>query len=376
MPIPFAELDDDGLPQLNHRMLDVLPVGIVRWVRRDSESDNLLDYANPAWLALVGLDASAIGKRHKTTDLIHADDREAYVRETGTSHTGTEQITFQLRYQRADGSVRWVRNHATGFRVGDTTYRTACLVDVTAEVLALQERERALALMRQREAELSAFAYSVSHDLLTPLRAIDGFSLQLLKLHAAQVDEQGRHLLERTRAAAQRMGRSIDAMMELARIGDARMTVSTVDLSALATSVAQILQEASPQSTVQVDVEPGMQAMGDARLLQILMDNLIGNAFKFSSKVARPKVEIGSRRHEGRVRFFVRDNGVGFDPAYADKLFVPFHRLHSSDEFPGSGIGLASVERVIRRHGGRIWAESSPGQGATFWFTLDDELKT
>jgi PAS domain S-box-containing protein len=370
MPIPFPELDDARVPQLNHRMLDALPVGIVRWVRRDGESDNLLNYANPAWLALVGLDTSAIGQRWHTVDLIHPDDREAYLRVIGNSHSGVDELEFTLRYQRPDGSVVWVNNHATGFRVGDTTYRTACLTDVTPQVVARQELEKALSQIRTQEEALNAFSYSVSHDLMAPLRAIDGFSHQLLKQYLPLLDDHGRYLLERTRTAAQRMGQSIDAMIGLTRVNNTRLATKPVNLSTLAGDVVLMMRDAHPKRLVDVHIQPYLQAQGDAKLIEIVLDNLISNAFKFTNKTDHARIEVGSQQRDGQTVFFVRDNGVGFNPAYADKLFLPFQRLHAVQDYPGNGIGLATVARVIQRHQGKIWAESKPGQGATFYFTL------
>ncbi len=220
-------------------------------------------------------------------------------------------------------------------------------------------------------AELEAFSYSVSHDLRTPLRAMDGFSRALLEDYAGVLDETGKDYLQRVCTASQRMAGLIDDLLNLSRVTRSDLKQREVDLSQLVQSVAEDLRRADPQREVEFRVAEGVIVTADERLLRIAMENLLGNAWKFSGKVQKPQIEFGVFRDEtGETVYFVRDNGAGFDPTYADKLFKPFQRLHSTREFGGTGIGLASVQRIIRRHGGRVWAESNPGQGATFYFTL------
>ena len=218
--------------------------------------------------------------------------------------------------------------------------------------------------------ELEAFSYSVSHDLRAPLRSIDGFGLALLEDYGQLLEGEGKIYLERLRANTQRMGELIDAMLELSRVTRTQMHVETVDLSALAKMIAAELTEAASPCSVEFICETGIRAQGDPRLLHIAMENLLANAWKYSGKVAHPRVEFGTGQIAGKPSYFVRDNGVGFDMANADKLFGAFQRLHAEAEFPGTGVGLATVKRVIQRHGGRVWAESSPGAGTTFYFTL------
>ena len=218
--------------------------------------------------------------------------------------------------------------------------------------------------------ELEAFSYSVSHDLRAPLRSIDGFGLALLEDYGQLLEGEGKIYLERLRANTQRMGELIDAMLELSRVTRTQMHVETVDLSALAKMIAAELTEAASPCSVEFICETGIRAQGDPRLLYIAMENLLANAWKYSGKVAHPRVEFGTGQIAGKPSYFVRDNGVGFDMANADKLFGAFQRFHAEAEFPGTGVGLATVKRVIQRHGGRVWAESSPGAGTTFYFTL------
>ena len=224
--------------------------------------------------------------------------------------------------------------------------------------------------------ELQSFSYSVSHDLRTPLRAIEGFSSALLRSHASQLDARGQDYLQRVRAATQRMSLLIDDLLSLARTTRAEMKRREVDLSELAQRSARELQEAHPERQVQFVIQPELTADVDPQLIRVVLDNLLGNAAKFSGKKPDARVEFGRTLHNGSDTFFVRDNGVGFDMNYAGKLFGVFQRLHSSAEFEGTGIGLANVHRVIVRHGGTIWADSEPGRGATFFFTLPVQQAT
>jgi signal transduction histidine kinase len=218
--------------------------------------------------------------------------------------------------------------------------------------------------------ELESFSYSVSHDLRAPLRGIDGFSQALLEDYGDRLDAQGKSYLQRVRAASQRMAELIDDMLSLSRVSRGEMKSETVNLGALAQSIAAELQSADRRRTVEFTIAAGLVVRGDTRLLRVVLENLLRNAWKFTGKNSMAKIEVGVDRQNGQPVYFVRDDGAGFDMAYAEKLFGAFQRLHSSTEFQGTGIGLATVQRVIRRHGGRVWAESKVGQGATFYFTL------
>jgi hypothetical protein len=221
--------------------------------------------------------------------------------------------------------------------------------------------------------ELEAFSYSVSHDLRAPLRSIDGFSQALLEDCVDQLDEEGKDNLQRVRAATQRMGELIDDMLNLSRVARKEIRVETVDLSAMAQTIAAELRRSQPERQVELVIAEGMVADGDSGLLKAALENLLGNAWKFTGKRSEAKIEFGITRQDGISAYFVRDNGAGFDPAYADKLFGAFQRLHDAHEFIGTGIGLATVQRIIHRHGGQVWAESEVGKGATFYFTLSDQ---
>ncbi len=228
--------------------------------------------------------------------------------------------------------------------------------------------ERILALNR----ELEAFSYSVSHDLRAPLRAIVGFSQAILHDHADNLDDEGRRLLGRVAAAGGRMSRLIDELLALSRLSRTEMRRSHVDLGHLAREVSADLRESEPGRDVELVVAEGLRVVGDYHLLRALLENLLGNAWKFTSKSERPRIEVGALpRDTGVPTFYVRDNGAGFDMRYADKLFTPFQRLHSPTEFDGTGIGLATVQRIVDRHRGRVWAKGTVGEGATFYFTLE-----
>lgn len=230
-------------------------------------------------------------------------------------------------------------------------------------------RERTMQL-EETNKELEAFSYSVSHDLRTPLRAIDGFSLALLEDYNDKLDEEGQDCLARVRQAAQRMGELIDDLLKLSRVTRADMSVQEVDLSKLAEKILEDIWGEDEGREAKIHVTSGLHAICDPHLIKIALINLFGNAWKYSSKKPFTKIEFGLRQYDGEPVFFVEDNGVGFDMAYVEKLFGAFQRLHSAADFPGSGIGLATVKRIISRHRGRIWAESSPGNGTTFYFTL------
>jgi PAS domain S-box-containing protein len=219
--------------------------------------------------------------------------------------------------------------------------------------------------------ELEAFSYSVSHDLRAPLRGIDGFSRALLERYADQLDEKGKHYLQRIRAGTQRMGELIDDLLQLSRVTRSEMHLTLVDLSALAKAIAAELEQTQPERQVAWVITPGLVANGDARLLRVVLENLLNNAWKFTSNRACSRIEFGKILEKDlSTAYFVRDNGAGFDMTYVDKLFGAFQRLHTTTQFPGTGIGLATVQRIIHRHGGQVWAQGAVEQGATFYFTL------
>lgn len=218
--------------------------------------------------------------------------------------------------------------------------------------------------------ELESFSYSVSHDLRAPLRAIDGFSEALLEDYLGKLDEDGQDYLKRVRTAAQRMGQLIDDLLKLAKVSRAPISRDTIDLSAMVETSLQELREREPHREVLTKVESGVSVQGDPRLMQIVMENLLSNAWKYTGERKDARIEFGTETTKQGRAYFVCDNGAGFDMKYADKLFGAFQRLHDVKAFPGTGVGLATVQRVIHRHGGKIWANAAVDEGATFYFTL------
>jgi light-regulated signal transduction histidine kinase (bacteriophytochrome) len=280
---------------------------------------------------------------------------------------------------RKDGRVVFTNLSVGCVRRADRSvdYVLAMLEDITGRKesdeqirrLNVQLATRAHSL-EQANKELESFSYSVSHDLRAPLRSIDGFSRIVLEDCADRLDVESRENLQRVRSASQRMGHLIDDILRLARLTRAELRRTPVDLSALARAVSAELRSTEPKRQVQFIIAPNLVAEADDSLMRAVMENLLGNAWKFTSKQPDAKIEFGCTSTAGVPTYFVRDNGVGFDMQHAAKLFSAFTRLHVDAEFPGSGIGLASVQRIIHRHGGRVWATGEVGKGATCYFTL------
>jgi len=302
----------------------------------------------------------------------------ASLRQTGTLRD------YETRLRTKSGEVRQVVAAAeiVGFDevhlvitlIHDITDLRRAVQEVKTLNAALEDRvKQRTADLSEANKELESFAYSISHDLRAPLRGIDGFSHLLADEYSHRIDGQGREYLTRVRQAAQRMGTLIDDLLDLSRVNRRELRREKVDLSQIALEVSEELKKSAPQRSARIDVAEGMQAVGDPHLLRVVLENLLGNAWKYSARNEFTLIAVGcDRRREGELSYFVRDNGVGFDMAYADKLFHPFQRLHKPGEFEGSGVGLASVARIVRRHRGRVWAQSAPQQGAIFHFSLGE----
>ncbi|MBI2755166.1 MAG: hypothetical protein HYX52_00485 [Chloroflexi bacterium] len=242
--------------------------------------------------------------------------------------------------------------------------------DLSERKASESQREHLVLELQAANRELESFAYSVSHDLRAPLRAIDGFSQALLEDYGAIIEGEGQEYLHRLRAATQRMGQLIDDMLRLSRVTRGPILRERVDLSAVAAEIAAQLQAADPARPVQWTIQPNVTAKGDSRLLRLVLENLLGNAFKFTSRTEGAAISFWSERRDGERVFSVQDNGAGFDMTYADQLFGAFQRLHGPTEFEGTGVGLATVLRIVSRHGGRVEAVGEVDKGATFSFTL------
>jgi light-regulated signal transduction histidine kinase (bacteriophytochrome) len=262
-------------------------------------------------------------------------------------------------------------------RASEAERSTAALARAVNQLLdEIQQRD--LTLRRRTteletvNRELEAFSYSVSHDLRSPLASIDGFSAALADFCGDQLDDSGKEYVQWIRDSVQQMNNLVAGLLQMSRVSRAELTRSPVDLSAIAQSLAGALQQRDPSRAVAFEIEPNLNVDGDERLLHAVLENLMSNAFKFTRKRDDAVIAVGSTVEGGRRAYFVRDNGAGFDTTGAARLFTPFQRLHSVSEFEGTGIGLATVRRIVERHGGTIWAEGKPGHGATFSFTLGD----
>jgi len=273
---------------------------------------------------------------------------------------------------RVEDVTEFVRLKTIGSELGTRAEQMEAEVYLRAQEVAEANRHLAqlAARLETSNQELESFSYSVSHDLRAPLRVIDGFSLALLEDHGKSLPPEGQDLLSRMRQQAQRMAQLIDDLLEFSRLGRKPLDVASVDLAALARTVVQDLGQANTDRKLDVTVGELPPAMGDRALLRQVLTNLIGNAFKFTRQRPDAQVEIGWRDDDGECVYYVKDNGAGFDMRYASKLFGVFQRLHPAADFEGTGVGLALVQRIIHRHGGRIWGEGRVNEGATFSFTL------
>ena len=272
------------------------------------------------------------------------------------------RLRAQIRRKQFESENRRVREELLLKEMEASEARAACELAETRAALVVE--------LERKNRELEAFSYSVSHDLRAPLRSIDGFSQILMNDCADKLDAKAMHHLERVRAAAERMGELIDDLLQLSRVGRGELSRSRVNLSAIARIVASELGKNEPERMVEFDIPDGLIVDADSRLMKVALENLLGNAWKFTSKIAGARIVIGTQQREGVTVYYVRDNGAGFNMDYAGKLFSPFQRLHRDSDFPGTGIGLATVYRIFDRHGGRVWAEGAVGKGATFYFTI------
>ncbi len=347
--------------------------------------DGRLGDCNQAWCDLTGYTREELGSTDWTTVLTPPE----WIEPESAALAELERTGRPVRYEkeiiRKDGGRVPVDMlvHVTRDEQGHALHFTSFVTDISerkraeATIRALntdlecrvEERTRDLTIANRR---LQEFVYSVSHDLRTPLRALDGFSLDVLERCGDALDEQGIDDLRRVRAAAQRLGRLIDGLLSLATVGHRVPRLEETDLSAVAREVVAELRQAEPERIAEVVIEAGLAAGTDAVLAEIVLGNLLQNVWKFTSHEPVAHIAVGTVVRDGRRAFYVRDNGVGFDPAYARKLFTPFESLHSADEFSGTGVGLATVSRTLESLGGTCWAEGATGEGATFYFVLAD----
>ncbi|MEX2207439.1 MAG: ATP-binding protein [Myxococcota bacterium] len=380
---PLAEivLDPKQHPELLLSIVNTLGDGVVA-----CDSSGRFILYTPAAREILGTDPSEGGPSSwpEHFQVFHDDGETLYRPEElplVRALRGEATDGVELRMRRRDGGDdRWVRVigrplvDASGWIWGGVV---VC-ADITASKRLQQETAELNRMLVRRTRDLEAanrvieaFSHSISHDLRAPLRAIDAFSRALLEDCEKLLDDVGRRHLGRVRAAAQRMAGLIDALLGLSRITRNALDCERVDLSAMASAITSELGQVEPGRNVKIVIGERLEAMGDARVLRAMLENLLGNAWKFTAQRETAQIEFGSLQRDSETIFYVRDDGVGFDMLRATHLFGAFQRMHSESEFPGNGVGLATVHRIVTRHGGRIWAEAEPDRGATFWFTLE-----
>jgi PAS domain S-box-containing protein len=330
-------------------------------------ADLYFERVSPAVETLGYTEQDLIGKL--LIDFVHPDDVQATAAECAKLARQERIHGFDNRYCRKDGAYRWL-----SWTVAPDASGT--LYAIARDITESKRSEEALASAKiaadDVHRELESFSYSVAHDLQAPLRSIDGFSQALLEDYADQLDENGRTHLRYVRESAQLMAKLIDDLLTLSRVSGQELIRGAVDLSAIARATCARLAESAPDRIVELIIQDGVVCRGDAGLLAAALENLLGNAWKFTRKQSLARIEFGVSRKDGHPVYFVQDNGAGFDMAHVDKLFGAFQRLHATQEFEGSGVGLATVRRIVHRHGGRVWAEGQVDAGATFRFTLDE----
>jgi PAS domain S-box-containing protein len=334
---------------------------------------------NQAWRDFTGLDYQSFCGRNWFNQVVHREDRASLISKYLKALRKGQVIEAEFRVRRYDGQYRWVYGAASP-RVNDKENLFGFVgswMDITERKQYREELEHTVekrtAELEAVNRELESFSYSVSHDLRAPLRGIDGMSKVVLKNYQDKLDEKGVKYLEILRKEAQRMGDLINEMLSLSRLTRGELHWNTVDLSAIANEVANSLKQQEPGRIVNFKIKPGIIVQGDPHLLTAVMDNLLGNAWKFTSKHPEATIQFGSRKKDNQTVYFVKDDGAGFDMAYADQLFGAFQRLHTIEEFPGTGIGLATVQRIIHRHGGKVWAKGKVEKGAQIYFTLGEQ---
>ena len=337
-----------------------------------TDADGTIRYISPAVERVLGYRPEEMVGTN-TAGYVHQDDLEGAFGELAAAlaKPGVHPVAVETRVRHKSGSWRWLEGIANNL-LEDPAVEGLVFNhrDVTERKWTERELARRAAELESSNAELERFAHAVAHDLRAPLRTISSFSQLLLEDHAGGLNEEGKDYLTRVGNAGRHMARVIDGLLDLSRIARAEMRHEEVDLSSLAEGIVAELRRRHPERRVEFAIRGGLVAEGDRRLLRLALENLLGNAFKFTARKSRARIEFGATDHGGAPTYYVRDNGAGFDMAYAGKLFGPFQRLHGQEEFDGVGIGLAAVARVVRRHGGRIWAEGEVGRGATFYFTL------
>jgi PAS domain S-box-containing protein len=346
-----------------------------------TQPDGILSYLSPACRDVLGHDPDELIGTNPM--IFHPEDATRVQQALARALNGIKGSNFQYRIITNDGKTKWISHSWTPIQKNGKLHSIVSVIeDITQNKIAEENIKKlnenlfrhSLELATANR-ELEAFSYSVSHDLRAPLRSIDGFGQAILEDYADKLDEQGKDYIQRVRTATQRMGQLIDDLLRLSRLSRGELHLEQIDLSSLARTTAEKLQTMDSSRKAKIDIQDRINTSGDKKLLEILLENLFGNAWKFTGKSKHPTIKFGETIIDNEHVYYIQDDGAGFDMAYADKLFIPFQRLHSVDEFPGTGIGLAIVSRIVHRHGGRIWAEGEVGKGATFFFTLQEKVE-
>jgi PAS domain S-box-containing protein len=341
------------------------PVGLVithlpdgRWVDANDTYLKMLEYTREEAMGHTSSDLKIYPDADKRAQIFRILKEEGKIRD------------IELSLRTKTGRIIETLSSVEKITLLGEEYSLSTNVDITLLKKSQEELKRRSSELEASNKELEAFSYSVSHDLRAPLRSITGFSAILLEDYGEKLDREGQQYLKKIQDSGELMGQLMDDLLKLSRVTRSDLSMEKLDLSGMAQEIISDLEATEPKRKVKVTTAPNMIAEGDKNLLSLVLQNLLGNAWKFTSKTVEPRIEIGIIEHKDKQAFFVRDNGSGFDMVYANKLFQPFQRLHKASEFAGTGIGLATVQRIIRRHGGEVWAEGKVGQGATFYFTL------
>jgi len=341
-----------------------------------TKPDGIISYLSPSCKDVLGYDPKDLVD--SSPIIFHPDDVQKVQQSLYRALKGEKGSGFEYRIITKQGNTKWISHAWAPIMINN---KLQSIVSVIEDITQRKKIEDDIQNLNQNlihqanelaasNKELEAFSYSVSHDLRAPLRSIDGFSQALLEDYTEHLDEQGKDYIQRVRKAARRMEQLIDDMLRLSRLIRAEMTIQEVDLGKTAASIIEGFKKAEPTRKVKFITYNNLVAHGDINLLNILLENLLGNAWKFTKKCKQAEIEFGKKQQGKETVFYIRDNGAGFNMKYVNKLFIPFQRLHDDADYPGTGIGLGIVSRVIHRHGGRIWAEAEEGKGATFYFTL------
>jgi PAS domain S-box-containing protein len=341
-----------------------------------TQPNGIISYLSPSCSAVLGYPPNdLIGT---SPNIFYPEDKKKVHDALSHALKGEKGSNFEYRIITKNGETKWLAHSWSPIFFNGTLQMIVSIIDdiTLRKEVEIKFQKLNEALLRHSidlvtvNRELEAFSYSVSHDLRAPLRSIDGFSQALLEDYSDKLDDQGKDYIQRVRKATQRMGQLIDDILRLSRLSRTTLSIETFNFSNLAQGIIDKFHAMNPSRIVTTIIQPKIKVNGDKKLLEILLDNLIGNAWKFTTNTKQPEIAIGQMTQGNETVYFVRDNGAGFNMAYADKLFIPFQRLHAVDEYPGTGIGLALVSRIVHRHGGRIWAEAEVNKGATFYFTL------